>query len=100
MIKRLISLRLRHAFIGTLTGKDKNGKPKATLSTGRIVGYTILYAFLALFFLFAVFSMAMGLGMLLVPAGAAASYFGLFMLLSLSAIFIFSIFETKAELFD
>ena len=100
MIKRLISLRLRHTFIGTLLGKDKNGKPKATLSTGRIVGYTILYAFLALLFLFAVFSMAVGLGMLLIPAGAAGSYFGLFMIISLSVIFIFSIFETKAELFD
>lgn len=100
MIKRLISLRLRQTFLGTLTGKDKNGKPKAKLSAGRIVGYTILYAVLALVFLFAVFAMAMGLGLVLIPAGAANSYFGLFMLISLSVIFIFSIFETKAELFD
>ncbi len=100
MIKRLISIRLRAAFLGTLTGKDKNGNPKGQISTGRIVGYTLLYTFLALIFLFAVFSMAMGAGVLLLPAGAADCYFGIFMLLSLTVIFIFSIFETKSELFD
>ncbi len=100
MIKNLIAIRLRATFLGSMTGKDKNGNPNGQISAGRIVGYTLLYAFIALLFLFIIAASALGAGILFIPQGMADIYFGIFMTVSLTVIFIFSIFETKSELFD
>lgn len=99
MIKRLLAVRLRGTFLSAIGGKDKNGNPKS-VSKGKIVGYAFLYAFLALVFLALVSTFAAPLAMLLIPIGAEDMYFGVFMLMSLSVIFIFSIFETKTELYE
>lgn len=98
MIKKLIGIRLRSAFLSFLSGKDKNGNPKP-VSTGKIALYTLLYAFVGLTFLFLMFTGAISAALLLVP-GADELYFGIFMLLSLTVLFFLSIFETKSELFD
>jgi len=98
MIKKLIGIRLRSAFLSFLSGKDKNGNPKP-VSAGRIALYTLLYALLALMFLFIIFSFSMSAALFLLP-GAEELYFGIFILLSLAVLFFLSIFETKSELFD
>ena len=99
MIKRLLSIRLRGTFLAAIGGKDKNGNPKS-VSKGKIAVYTLLYAFLALTFLGFVFTFAAPLAMILLPLGGEDMYFGVFILLSLTVIFIFSIFETKTELYE
>lgn len=99
MIKRLLAVRLRGAFLSAVGGKDKKGNPQS-VSGAKIAGYAFIYAFLALVFLALVFTFAAPLAMILIPMGAESMYFGIFMLLSLSVIFIFSIFETKTELYE
>ena len=99
MIKRLLSIRLRGTFLAAVGGKDKNGNPKS-VSKARIAVYAFLYAFLALTFIGLIFTFAAPLAMILLPLGGEDMYFGVFILLSLTAIFIFSIFETKTELYE
>ena len=99
MIKELISIRLRSVFLAFVTGKDKNGNPKPA-STGRMIGFGALYLFLMITFLGLVFTLSIPAAMILIPIGAEALYHGIFVVLSVSAIFIFGIFETKSELFE
>lgn len=98
MIKYLIKNRLRSA-LGAMVGKGKGGSVKKA-SAARIVGFTILYAYVIGTFLFlsAIFSFL--LGSILIPSGASWLYFFVFMIASFSIVFIFSIFETKSELFE
>ena len=99
MIKRLIAIRLKGASASALGGKDKNGNLKS-VPKGKIIGFGLLYAFLALVFLGLIFSMAAPVAMILLPLGGENLYFGIFMLLSITFIFVFSIFETKSELYE
>ncbi len=97
MIKTLLKVRLR-ATLASLVGKRKDGKQ--TVSAGRVVLLTILYGYLALIF-GAMFSfLAIGLGITAIGTQYEWIYFAVFMLISFSLIFIFSIFETKAILFE
>ncbi len=98
MIKYLVKNRLRSA-LGAMVGKGKGGAVKKA-STGRIVGFTLLYTYVIGTFLFlsAIFSFLFG--SILIPAGASWLYFSAFMIASFSIVFIFSIFETKSELFE
>lgn len=98
MIKALISIRLRSAA-KALIGKKKDGSA-AKPSVGRIVGFSILYLYVFVVFV-ALFSlMALGMASVMIPLGLDYLYFAIFMLISFSLVFIFSIFETKSELFE
>ena len=98
MIGKLIKLRLK-GLISGLASKNKKGefvKP----SRAKVIAFAILYIYVALFFAAMSAMMIWGIGSVLVRAGLAAHYFGTVSALAFAVIFIFSIFETKAELFD
>ena len=79
--------------------KNKKGeyvKP----SREKVVGYAFLYLFTALFFVAFATVLILSVGRLLIPLGLSAQFFGIVSSMSFAIIFIFSIFETKAELFD
>ncbi len=99
MIKKLLGIRLRGTFMSAVGGKDKRGNPKP-ISKSRFLALGLVYAFLGLVFLALIFTFAVPMAMILLPLGGENLYFGIFMLLSLSVVFIFSIFETKTELYD
>jgi len=98
MIKYLIKNRLRSA-LGAMVGKGKGGAVKKA-SAGRIVGFTLLYAYVIGTFLLLSSIVSFSLGAVLIPGGASWLYFSVFMIASFSIVFIFSIFETKSELFE
>lgn len=94
MLGILLRTRLA-AFIGSL-GNGKDGK----FSTGRIIGLSLLFGFLILFFGFYIVMIAASLAMVLVPAGLDAAYFAIFNILTFALVFVFSVFETKSQLFE
>lgn len=94
MLGTLLRTRLA-SFLGSL-GNGKDGK----FSLGRIIGLSLLFGFLILFFGFYIFMIATALSMLLVPAGLDAAYFAIFNILTFALVFVFSIFETKSQLFE
>ena len=98
MIKTLIGIRLR-ALAFALGGKQKSGKGK-TQTGGRLALMICLYAFLALMFAFFSLSLAIVMAPVMISAGLDALYFSLFMIGSFTVVFLFSIFETKSELFE
>jgi ABC-2 type transport system permease protein len=87
------------ALLGTLVGKRKSGDIKKATAV-RILGVVALYTFVIAMFISLSALVAYEMGRVLIPLGASWLYFSLFMLASLSVIFIFSIFETKSELFE
>ncbi len=94
MLATLLRTRLA-SFLGSL-GNGKDGR----FSTGRIIGLSLLFGFLILFFGFYIFMIATALAMLFVPAGLDAAYFAIFNVLTFALVFVFSIFETKSQLFE
>lgn len=96
MIKTLISIRLR-SLLSSLTGKRKS-ENKA--SVGRIVLMAFLYVYLIAVFLGMFTFMAIGMASVMIPIGLDWFYFAAFISLAFAFIFIFSIFETKSELFE
>ena len=99
MVKKLLSIRLRATFLAAVSGKSKNGE-EARVSKKKIALFAFLYAFLAIMFFALVFLLAFPLGTVLIANGGENLYFGLFMILSFTAVFMLSIFETKSELFE
>lgn len=97
MIKTLIGIRLR-AMLGAMSGKGKDGKTK-TASRGKLILFAFLYLYIAAAFIFMFGAVAFGMSLSMLP-GAEKMYFGMFSLIAFSFIFLFSIFETKSELFD
>ena len=98
MIKTLTSIRLRAAFMAMST-KSKDGTVKRA-SAGKIILIAFLYLFIAVTFVGAFALMAIGMASEFIPLGYDAMYLGMFMVIAFSMVFIFSIFETKSELFD
>ena len=98
MIKTLLSIRMRAAF-ASMQGKRKDGAV-AKPSAGRAVLFAVLYLYVAAVFLGLFTMVALSLAPLMIGAGLDSMYFGIFILLGFSLVFIFSIFETKSELFD
>ncbi len=94
MLKTLLGIRLRSFFAASMRGKD--GK----ISRGKIVGMSILMLVLVLCFASISLSIGASMAMILIPAGLDAPFFAIFNLITMSVVFIFSIFETKSELFD
>ncbi len=97
MIKALIGIRLR-AMLGAISGKGKDGKTR-TASRGRLILFAFLYLYIAAAFVFMFGAVAFGMSLSMIP-GSERMYFGMFSLIAFSFIFLFSIFETKGELFD
>lgn len=97
MIKTLIGIRLR-AMLGAMAGKGRDGKAK-TASRAKLILFAFLYLYIAAAFIFMFGAVAYGMSLSMLP-GAEEMYFGMFSLIAFSFIFLFSIFETKSELFD
>ena len=98
MIRALIKLRLSGLFSG-IASKNKKGefvKP----SRAKVILFSILYAYITIVFTAFAAVAIWGVGAVLIPAGLPMFFFGVVITLSFAVIFIFSIFETKAELFD
>ena len=98
MIGILVKNRLR-SLVGTVLGKSKGGEVKKA-SKAKMIGFAILYIYVAIVFFAFSAGAAVFLGKTLIPIGASWLYFAYFMIASVSIIFIFSIFETKSELFE
>ncbi len=97
MIRTLVKNRLLSVF-GTMTMKSKRGPKKPTLLSGVFI--VLVYLFAVGSFAFISTAAAMALGSVLIPFGAGWLYYAIFFIASFSIVFIFSIFETKGELFD
>ena len=97
MIKTLVKNRLLSVF-GSMTTKSKKGPRKA--SPIQLVALILIYAVALGSFVFLSTMAAIMLGSVLIPFNSSWLYFALFFVSAFSIIFIFSIFETKSELFD
>ncbi len=97
MIKSLLKIRLKSIICGMLMG-GKRGTAKKSI--GRAVLFSFLYLYLG--FALVLFSslMAISLGSVLIPMGASWLYFAMFSLVTVSFVFFFGVFETKAEIFE
>ena len=98
MIRRLIGLRLRATFAAMNT-KKKDGTYRKP-SAGKIILLALLYLYVAATFLFISTIVAVGLAMSMIPSGQSAMYFGLATVFAFGLVLVFSIFETKSELFE
>ena len=98
MVKLLLKNRIA-SLLASLAGRGKSGSSKKRSAASYVV-MAVLYAVLILCFAFLSTTMAISLGAALIPLNASWLYFAIFMLASVSFLFIFSIFETKAELFE
>ncbi len=97
MILRLIRIKLSGVMSSAASGK---GSTPQKLSKGKIALFAFLYIYLAAFFAaFAAF-MANSMGAFLIPYGFEKIYFGIFTVVVFTIIFILSIFETKATLYE
>lgn len=97
MVKILIKNRFASMF-SSLTTKEKNGRiEKAGIGKAILIGFVFLYLIFAVGFLSV--SSFLSLAVVLLPDNSWL-YFAIMILAALSLIFIFSIFETKTELFE
>ncbi len=90
MLGKLIKVRFSMT-VGSIFAKKK-GKSG--------VGVLVVLALIGAMFAFMSASMAYLLGGMLVPNGLDSIYFAIFNIASFSLVFIFSIFETKSELYE
>lgn len=98
MIKILVRNRL-HSLFGYVLGRRKGGTVKKS-STAQKIAVVLLYLFVAAIFASFFAGLAYLLGASLLPIGADWLYFAIFILVSLAIVFVFSVFETKNELFE
>ncbi len=98
MINILVKNRLK-ALLGSMVSKGRDGSA-VKAGKGRIVLVVLLYLFVFLSFAGISTSLAVIMGAVLIPIGASWLYFAIFIIAALSIIFVFSIFETKSELFE
>ena len=98
MIGKLISIRLR-ALVNVMGGKKKDGTVSRP-SVGKLILLGILFLYLGATFAGLFTLLAIGFGITLLPIGHGGMYYGMFIIIAFSMVFIFSIFETKSELFE
>jgi len=98
MIGTLVKNRLRAVF-GSALNRAGRGKKIEKPSPAKLVLFAFLYVFLIAVFLILSMSVSLMLAPVLLP-GADWLYYLIYMCLSITLIFILSIFETKTELFD
>lgn len=97
MIKALLSVRLRSLVGRMFFGGKSDGKRQGK---GRVILFSILFLYLIAAFAFLSTMMAVLFAEMLVGRGGEWLYHGIFALITFSFVFIFSIFETKSDLFD
>ena len=97
MVKLLVKNRLSWLLSAVLS-KTKKGNEKKS-SKGRAALFALLYVYVAAVFIGLATYMAISLSVM-IRLGAPRLYFSVFMLASLTLTFVFSIFETKSELFE
>lgn len=95
----MIKLLIKNRLVGILAGAAGKGKQTGK-NRGNAAFVAVLLCFLVACFLFISATLAFALGAVLIPEGASWLYFAIFILAALSVLFVFSIFETKSELFD
>ena len=98
MIKALTLIRLR-AMIGSLGAKGKDGGVKPS-GRWKILGISLLFLYLGGVFAYLSGSMAVMLAPVTIAMDMGWLYFTLFNTAAFTMIFLFSIFETKSELFE
>lgn len=98
MIKLLVKNRLRGFIAGLL--RSKEGNSKKTAGKAKPIAFGLIFAVLFLCFISLTLTFAIPIASALVPLGFSWLYFAIFLLAEFSILFIFSIFETKSELFD
>lgn len=98
MIGILIKNRLRAVF-GSTVSRARKGREIKKATASKIALFILLYLFVIATFLLLSVSISVSLAQVLLP-GADWLYYLIFMILSLTLIFIFGIFETKTELFE
>ena len=98
MIKQLLSLRLRAVLSGTVGGKKK--RSDKGVSKGKIILISLVYLYVLLIFGGMFCGLAILTAPLMIAAGLDWFYFAIFNVIAFALVFIFSIFETKSELFE
>ena len=98
MIGVLVKNRLRAVF-GSALNRAGRGKKIEKPSPVKLILFAFLYVFLIAVFLILSMSVSLMLAPILLP-GLDWLYYLIYMCLSVTLIFILSIFETKTELFD
>ena len=98
MIGRLIAIRLR-SLVTAVGGKRKDGTVSRP-SVWKLLLLGILFLWLGATFVGLFTLLAIGMGMTMLPLGQGDMFYGMFVIISFSLVFILSIFETKSELFE
>lgn len=98
MIGKLLGIRLR-SFVSSLGGRSKRGEYKPP-SVGRIVVLSLLLLYLVGTFAMLATTVAIALLSVSDLLGAPWLFFAMYAALPFAVIFMFSVFETKAELFE
>ena len=98
MIKSLVSVRFRSLFAQLFGVKRKDGS--GGVSRTRIVVMSLAYLYVAVVLGAGISYFAYIMSAQLVPAGLDWFYFAPFVCVALSIVFMLSIFETKAHLFE
>ncbi len=99
MVFELIKIRLSGLLSTLITGK-KTKNTRSKISKGKTLIYIILFAYIAVIFAGMATLYASLIGSLLIPYGFERVYFGLFSFLAFTLVFLLSIFETKATLYE
>ncbi len=98
MIRTLLKIRLR-SMLGSITsGKKRKGKE--TVSKGKIILISLVYLYLIVVFGGLFTGLAVSMAPVLIAAKLDWFYFSAFNIVAFALVFIFSIFETKSELFE
>ena len=98
MIKTLIGIRLQSVFSGLVSGRKKNGKE--SVSKGKLIGYTLIYLYLAVVLVGMFVLYARFMAPSLVAFELDWFYFAIFNASAFAVVFVLSIFETKGLLFE
>lgn len=97
MLKTLIAIRLR-STLGAITFGSRS-KKKGKTGTGTKMLFAVLFAYLGIVFFGMFISLFFSLGAILLPSYPEI-YLGVAMILAFSLLFVFSIMQTKTELFE
>ncbi|MBR2343330.1 MAG: hypothetical protein IKA64_03660 [Clostridia bacterium] len=95
MLKSLIAIRIRALF-----GASKKTGQGTGRKIGRTIGLAFLFLYLGAAFAFLSVGMAISTAPATIALGVEWLFFAIFNVAAFSLIFIFSIFETKSELFE
>ncbi len=99
MILKLLKIKFLGLADSVKSGNKKKGTDKQ-ISKGKIALLAFLYLYLAAFFVAFASFFAYSLGNVFVTFGFDSLYFGLFMTVTFTLVFVLSIFETKATLYE